>query len=1180
MQTALLFLGLLLWGGVPDPGPSLLPTTYWVSPTGSDTGSCLESNPCKTVNFVLDQKAGDGDHIILQPGIYREKIDIPFKDLTLEGNGQGVFIYGSLVPDLIPSEGLYRADWSWGTSYAGTNFCQNLTNDVSLTSDACTTRGFWQDEVRLEQVYTKANVVAGTFYYDQAAEEVWLSPVAGNTDISGIEGLAHEYVVSLTTGSERVTLKNIQIWYGASKPDDGILRVEGVGHLLEDVGVRFSAGAGILVYGADQVSIDNVDARDHGQNGWRIQADASFSTSTGWTINDWVDDLNVTSSSSRYNGWKGFDNCWGGGGTKFSFTKNLAINGFYSADNNGFGIWLDIENHNYSVEQSMSARDAGRGIFVEYISDDGVVFNNVIYGTKDADAIGCGISVGLAAADSRNVVLSNNTVYSTEPDVKGIMLKTGCPTCRSFPYESEFITWQDNLIVNKDDVGFVRDLDAGSTEPFTYSGTAVEQEFSGDTSTYTCWDSLGNCSAGSLGIETQAPGIYLADESSECGFDVVNGAVSGKGAQGFAHPRAVDVCGVPDVAEPPNASFTYATSFLNVDFTDTSTDDAAIVSWDWGFGDGSGSALQHPSHTYAAAGTYTVTLDVIDADGLDDTFSQVLTVEEEDPVPDPIPPSAAFNVSVSGFTATFEDTSTDDQSIESWQWEFGDSGVSEQQHPSHTYASAGTYSVQLTVTDNEGLSDAEIMDVTIVEDPIPEPEPPTAVFSAAVDRLTVSFTDESTDDGSIEAWLWDLGDGVTLNEQHPVHTYASSGTYMVALTVTDNEGLTDTASQEITVEAEETELEAPQADFNVAVAGLNVSFIDASVDDGSITSWMWDFGDGESSTLQNPSHAYEAPGEYVVSLTVTDDDGLTDSESQTLQLEALSESGGFVEVDGLVVFEAENFESSESNLLTGDEWVNMLVNLDGTYVSMMQALPDDGDVIRADHRVDNARLTFPLIISETGTYYVWLRVWGMPRASSVYGGTAGLDNAMGLGARDVPSTEWVWINAEKSSDRAQVVFPSGGSHDFSIWMREDGFRIDRVLLTTDAGYVPSGVGPDESPRQEASISETNKSAPNRIEIAPPPVVSAFRLVGHYPEPARNRATLHLDLPEIAQVQVKLYDVLGREVHRLAPRTMEKGPNQELSLELGDISTGNYMYKVEAVTASSKNVAVGRLVVLR
>ena len=349
---------------------------------------------------------------------------------------------------------------------------------------------------------------------------------------------------------------------------------------------------------------------------------------------------------------------------------------------------------------------------------------------------------------------------------------------------------------------------------------------------------------------------------------------------GSSIPPTVDFSGTPTSGLEP----------LTVVFTDASTQgSAAITSWLWSFGDGGTSPDQNPSHTYAAGGPYTVSLQVTDANGLTNTQTKpdFITVDAQ-----VVPPTADFSgTPTSGLeplTVVFTDASTQGSAaITSWLWSFGDGGTSPDQNPSHTYAAGGPYTVSLQVTDANGLTNTQTKPDFITVDA--QVVPPTADFSGAptsgLEPLTVVFTDASTQGSAvITSWLWSFGDGGTSPDQNPSHTYAAGGPYTVSLQVTDANGLTNTQTKPdyITVDAQ---VVPPTADFSgtptSGLEPLTVVFTDASTQgSAAITSRLWSFGDGGTSPDQNPSHTYAAGGPYTVSLQVTDANGLTNTQTK------------------------------------------------------------------------------------------------------------------------------------------------------------------------------------------------------------------------------------------------------------------------------------------------------------
>jgi len=282
------------------------------------------------------------------------------------------------------------------------------------------------------------------------------------------------------------------------------------------------------------------------------------------------------------------------------------------------------------------------------------------------------------------------------------------------------------------------------------------------------------------------------------------------------------------------ASFTYNISNYNVTFTNTSINGTSYL---WHFGDNQTSTLTNPTHTYTI-GSYTVTLTATNSNG-SNTITQVINI---------VLPTANFTYIISNNNVIFTNTSVN---CTSYSWNFGDGHVSTLQNPTYIYSLSGSYTVTLTVTNNNGTNSINHVVVVVV---------PIANFSASpltgLEPLTVNFTNTSTNAAS---YLWHFGDGNITTLPNPTHVY-NAGTYNVSLTANTNIKL---MNNYITV------LSNLSANFyNIVVAPLRrkVLFINTSV--GNPTKYLWDFGNYNYSVMRNPTCIYNRAGTYHVTLTI------------------------------------------------------------------------------------------------------------------------------------------------------------------------------------------------------------------------------------------------------------------------------------------------------------------------
>ena len=336
------------------------------------------------------------------------------------------------------------------------------------------------------------------------------------------------------------------------------------------------------------------------------------------------------------------------------------------------------------------------------------------------------------------------------------------------------------------------------------------------------------------------------------------------------------------VLPKPSAAFTADTTRsckfpFSVRFTSTAS---AGATYRWTFGDGNTSTQANPVHTYNRNGNFTVTLIVTNPSGCADTLRRSAYISVTPPrvssinglnvrgcLPYIINPVANINTS---------------QPITGYLWNFGDGTTSTEANPSHVYTVPGNYNVKLVITTASGCKDS----VTI-NSAVRVGDKPTASFSATP-TVACSFTPVVFADSSIgtpiHTWAWDFDDGGTSSLRNPEHQFGDTGYHDIRLVV-ESFGCADTL-----ILLDYIRVLPPVANFQVNLdcsKPLERTFTDTSI---GANTWMWEFGDGNTSTAKSPVHSYAAPGVYKVKLRVTNGSCFHETERDVV---VVNEKGSF-----------------------------------------------------------------------------------------------------------------------------------------------------------------------------------------------------------------------------------------------------------------------------------------------
>ncbi|MGY2701895.1 PKD domain-containing protein [Nocardioides sp. HB32] len=326
--------------------------------------------------------------------------------------------------------------------------------------------------------------------------------------------------------------------------------------------------------------------------------------------------------------------------------------------------------------------------------------------------------------------------------------------------------------------------------------------------------------------------------------------------------------------------------------TDPNTGDVINYSWNWGDNTTPSTGASPAAHVYAGAGTYTITLTTTDGWGKAASTSKTFTLSE--PAGNSAP-HVEFTTSCTSFTVCQMNSSgtadaEGDAITYSWNWGDGTTPTTTAS-PAHTYATAGTYTVALTVTDVWGKATTVSHDVTITE-PASNNAPTAVIASGTCSTLTTCVmsatgsSDPDTGDG-IRNYVWSWSDGTadtTGTSASQSHVFPVAGTYTVTLKVLDKWGRSSApVTQSVTTLAEPAGNNPPTVVFATPTCTgrtCSVSAAGTTDSDGGIRSYTWKWGDGSADTVgtgTTSSHSYTAAGTYTITLVVTDNWGRTSS---------------------------------------------------------------------------------------------------------------------------------------------------------------------------------------------------------------------------------------------------------------------------------------------------------------
>jgi parallel beta-helix repeat protein len=754
----------------------------------NQTAACTDGDYYYTSIQAAVWNASSGDTIYVCPGTYNETVDVKVSNIVISAFNETKPVV-SAVND--PNDHVF-----------------DITGQTNVTLE-----GF---EIR-DAHSTTQDVAAGIYLQSSSNNTLTNNTVSNNKNGIWVSSLSNSNLISNNTAN--------------SNNNYGIFLLASNGNLISNNTATANNLHGIYLQYSGNNTITNNTTNSNTNNGIWLSFTSNSNTIT-----------NNTANSNTNNG------IWLEHSSNNTLTNNTANS------NTNYGIWLSSSSNNNTIT-SHTASNNYYGIFLSY-SNGNLISNNNVSNNNN------GIWLSLW---SNSNTITNNTANSNTWD--GITLEES----------SSSNTLTSNTVYSNSNYSILLKGSKGNLIYNNYFNN-TNNAYDDGTNTWNFTKTLGTNIIGGPYLG----GNYWSDYAGEDTNDedglgdtlLPYNASGGIQDSGDYLPLVYQENVAPTVDAGPNQTVnegdtvSFAGNFSNPDELDTHT-------IDWDFGDGStATGNVTPTHVYDDNGVYTVTLTVTDDDGGVGTDTLTVTANNVAPTVDAGEDQTADEGDTVLFSGNFTDPGMNDTHTIDWDFGDGSPTVTGTLTPTHAYEDNGVYTVNLTVTDDDGGVGFDTLTVTVNNVALTvNAGPDQTVDEGANVSFSGSFTDPDTSDThTIE---WDFGDGsAATGNLTPTHAYEDNGVYTVNLTVTDDDGGVGTDTLTVTVNNVAPTVDA--GEDQTVNEGDTVLFFGNFTDPGlnDMHTIDWDFGDGSNATGNvTPTHVYAANSTYTVTMTVTDNDG-------------------------------------------------------------------------------------------------------------------------------------------------------------------------------------------------------------------------------------------------------------------------------------------------------------------